>query len=63
MISVSIDFILFVIWIVTGIITIIGGFSDDEKKTPILNYILLWIVFLLEMISKMILTGGLPFGK
>ena len=63
MISVSIDFILFVIWIITGIINIIGGFTDDEKKTPILNYILLWITFLLEMISKMILTGGVPFGK
>lgn len=63
MISVSIDFILFIIWIIAGIVTIIGGFTDDEKKTPILNYILLWIVFLLEMISKMILTGGLPFGK
>ena len=63
MISVSIDFILFIIWIITGIITIIGGFTDDEKKTPILNYILLWIVFLLEMISKMILTGGFKFGQ
>ena len=63
MISVSIDFVLFVIWVVTGIITIISGFSDDEKKIPVLSYILLWVVFLLEMISKMILTGGLPFGK
>ena len=63
MISVSIDFVLFIIWIVTGVITIIGGLTDDEKKTPVLNYILLWTVFLIEMFSKMILTGGLPFGK
>lgn len=63
MISVSIDFVLFIVWIITGIFIIICGFTDDEKKTPILNYILLWIVFLLEMISKMSLTGGLPFGK
>lgn len=63
MISVSIDFILFIVWIISGIITIIGGFTDDEKKTPILNYILLWITFLFEMLSKMTLTGGLPFGK
>ena len=63
MINVSIDFILFVIWIVTGIVVIIGGLTDDEKKTPVLNYLLLWATFLLEMFSKMILTGGFPFGK
>jgi len=63
MISVSIDFVLFIIWIIAGIVTIISGFTDDEKKTSILNYILLWTIFLLEMFSKMLLTGGLPFGK
>lgn len=63
MISVSVDFILFVIWAITGIITVISGFADDEKKVPVLSYILLWVIFLLEMISKMTLTGGLPFGK
>lgn len=63
MISVSLDFVLFVIWVITGIITVISGFADDEKKVPVLSYILLWVIFLLEMMSKMILTGGLPFGK
>lgn len=63
MINVSVDFILFIIWTIAGICTIIGGFTDDEKKIPILSYISLWIIFLLEMISKMISTGGLPFGE
>lgn len=63
MISVGLDFVLFVIWIITGVITVISGFADDEKKVPVLSYIILWIVFLLEMISKMIMIGGIPIWK
>ena len=57
------DFVLFIIWIVTGTVVIIGGVIDKEKKTAVINYIVLWIVFILEMISKMTLTGGLSLGK
>ena len=57
------DFVLFIIWIVAGTVVIVGGVIDKEKKTAVINYILLWIVFLLEMISKMSLTGGLSLGK
>lgn len=58
---ISIDLLLFIVWIICGILNIIGGLYDDEKQVPVFSYILLWVVLLLELISKMMLTGGFNF--
>ena len=49
---ISIDLLLFIVWIICGILNIIGGLHDDEKKVPVFSYVLVWVVLLLELFSK-----------
>ena len=58
---ISFDLLLFIVWIICGILNIIGGLHDDEKKVPVFSYVLVWVVLLLELFSKIMLTGGFNF--
>lgn len=52
-----INIILLIVWTISGVLTIVNGFHDDERKVPVSSYILLWIVFLLELIKIIIIEG------
>lgn len=48
----TIDLFVLILWIISGILTIIQGLSDNNYKVPLGSYLLCWFVLILYLIEK-----------
>ena len=44
------NYVLLIMWTISGILTIIQGLTTEDKEVPLLSYILIWICLMCTLI-------------